>query len=177
MDKKIVELSIKMKPVAYKRRVSGYNPKLKRVVNYNDKKYEAGKKEIAKQVEKSLGVWELDSSSRFMVEVDAFYLPPAFSSVKKQDLIDEIILNGYGLEIKKEMKKQDLIDLLTSIYIMDERFYPINKYKYADVDNSIKSVLDACSGLVFEDDTQVVGIVSKKHYASEERIDIRIIKF
>jgi Holliday junction resolvase RusA-like endonuclease len=42
-----------------------------------------------------------------------------------------------------------------------------------DCDKCIRSVLDSCTGVLFEDDAQVVCIVARKHYGCPERVEIR----
>ena len=41
-----------------------------------------------------------------------------------------------------------------------------------DADKCIRSCLDSCTGVVFEDDAQVVSIVARKHYGTPERVEI-----
>jgi Holliday junction resolvase RusA-like endonuclease len=41
-----------------------------------------------------------------------------------------------------------------------------------DADKCIRSVLDSCTGVLFEDDAQVVSIVARKHYGTPERVEV-----
>lgn len=50
----------------------------------------------------------------------------------------------------------------------------IQPNKKPDIDNVIKSVLDACSGYCYEDDSSVVEIHAEKIYADEPYVEIRI---
>lgn len=43
-----------------------------------------------------------------------------------------------------------------------------------DLDNYIKTALDACNGLLFDDDNQVVKIKAKKIYGEEDKLIIRL---
>ncbi len=43
-----------------------------------------------------------------------------------------------------------------------------------DIDNLIKTVLDACNGHVWKDDNQITEITSSKRYGIEPKIIIRI---
>lgn len=44
----------------------------------------------------------------------------------------------------------------------------------SDVDNLAKSALDGINGIVFEDDRQVIELISRKDYANEGRLLIRV---
>lgn len=46
--------------------------------------------------------------------------------------------------------------------------------KKPDVDNVAKAILDAMNGIVYEDDSQVAGLVIKKFYAEKDEINIKI---
>jgi Holliday junction resolvase RusA-like endonuclease len=41
-----------------------------------------------------------------------------------------------------------------------------------DADKCIRSCLDSCTGVLFEDDAQVVSIVARKHYGTPERVEV-----
>lgn len=41
-----------------------------------------------------------------------------------------------------------------------------------DLDNFIKTALDACNGIVYVDDSQVIGIEAHKFYSEEPRLEI-----
>jgi Holliday junction resolvase RusA-like endonuclease len=40
-----------------------------------------------------------------------------------------------------------------------------------DVDKCLRSILDSYTGVIFEDDAQVVSIVGRKHYGAPERVE------
>ncbi len=46
--------------------------------------------------------------------------------------------------------------------------------KRPDVENILKSALDACNGIVFRDDSQAVDVRAVKAYAAKPRLDIRV---
>ncbi|HFD6100900.1 TPA: RusA family crossover junction endodeoxyribonuclease [Staphylococcus aureus] len=52
----------------------------------------------------------------------------------------------------------------------------VGQYKVTkpDIDNLIKTVLDACNGHVWKDDNQITEITSSKRYGIEPKIIIRI---
>ena len=43
-----------------------------------------------------------------------------------------------------------------------------------DVDNYVKSILDGCDGVVFEDDKQIVELVASKVYSEEDKAIFKI---
>lgn len=52
----------------------------------------------------------------------------------------------------------------------------VGQYKVTkpDIDNLIKTVLDACNGHLWKDDNQITEITSSKRYGIEPKIIIRI---
>lgn len=52
-----------------------------------------------------------------------------------------------------------------------KRIYPAVK---PDIDNYTKLIFDACNGLVFNDDAQVIRLSAEKKYADEEGIYISV---
>lgn len=53
------------------------------------------------------------------------------------------------------------------------------KYKYPavkpDIDNLQKALLDACNGLLYEDDAQIIELTARKEYGAKPRIELVII--
>lgn len=56
----------------------------------------------------------------------------------------------------------------------DMRAMGIMPTKKPDIDNIIKSILDALNGIAFYDDSQVVGVQCYKFYSDNPRVDISI---
>ncbi len=48
--------------------------------------------------------------------------------------------------------------------------------KRPDLDNLIKSALDAASGIVFTDDSQVIGITASKFYSRQPALSVTVIE-
>lgn len=46
--------------------------------------------------------------------------------------------------------------------------------KKPDLDNLAKSILDSCNNLLFEDDSQIVGLTIGKHYGHEDYVDVKV---
>lgn len=55
--------------------------------------------------------------------------------------------------------------------IGEGKLYPNTK---PDTDNYVKAVLDACNGLVFHDDSSVIGILARKYYSALPRIELSL---
>lgn len=50
----------------------------------------------------------------------------------------------------------------------------IRPAKKPDIDNVIKSILDALNGVAYHDDTQVIAIAAEKRYSAEARVEVEI---
>ncbi len=48
--------------------------------------------------------------------------------------------------------------------------------KKPDIDNVIKSILDALNGLAYHDDAQVITLIAKKRYSDTPRVEVSIDK-
>lgn len=46
-----------------------------------------------------------------------------------------------------------------------------------DIDKLIRAILDGIMGVLFRDDSQVVSVVARKHYADQERVEIQVAQF
>ena len=53
--------------------------------------------------------------------------------------------------------------------IKEGKLFPNTK---PDTDNYVKTVLDAANGMVFKDDSAVIGILARKFYSDEPRIEV-----
>jgi len=56
--------------------------------------------------------------------------------------------------------------------LMEERL--IKPTKRPDIDNTIKTVLDALQGLAFRNDSQIVTVAASKFYSARPRLEIEI---
>ena len=76
--------------------------------------------------------------------------------------------------IEENFNKDDFIsmpnelEVLITVSCNKRRFYEV------DVDNLAKSVLDSMNGLIFEDDSQVTSLISKKYIEPNGKIGILI---
>lgn len=55
--------------------------------------------------------------------------------------------------------------------MLDGKILPLKK---PDIDNVLKAVCDACNGIAYRDDRQVVGIELTKRYAEKSGVDVVI---
>src|SRR5699024_11717686 len=46
--------------------------------------------------------------------------------------------------------------------------------KKPDIDNLVKSVTDGMNGIMYEDDSQIVGLTAGKHYSHEDYVDVKV---
>ena len=68
-------------------------------------------------------------------------------------------------KIQKSISKQERVKRLSHVH------RPLVK---PDVDNYFKSVTDACTGLIWHDDAQVVSETTNKYYSENPRIEIEV---
>lgn len=50
----------------------------------------------------------------------------------------------------------------------------IRPAKKPDIDNVIKSILDALNGVAYHDDTQVIAVTAEKRYGAKARVEVEI---
>ncbi|WP_248491702.1 RusA family crossover junction endodeoxyribonuclease [Staphylococcus aureus] len=78
-------------------------------------------------------------------------------------------------EHKKYLQNQmPKLNLENALKIELDFYFPLLKSWSKDIDNLIKTVLDACNGHVWKDDNQITEITSSKRYGIEPKIIIRI---
>lgn len=82
---------------------------------------------------------------------------------KKDTQLEAIIDIGVSIPKSYTKKRQELC--------RQRKEAPTKK---PDIDNIIKSILDALNGYAYEDDSQIVFIVADKHYAEEPYIEVKI---
>lgn len=82
------------------------------------------------------------------------------------------IKEGYQWEAKSQYRKKpmkDELEVWTTLYLKTKR--------RADIDNFHKLLLDSLTGIVWEDDSQIVEYhISKRHDAKNPRIEIEVLE-
>ena len=65
------------------------------------------------------------------------------------------------------------------LQITFRRAYRADSRRYGDIDNLVKGVMDACNGILFNDDSQVVSLTAEKVQSHELGIDkeIEVLKW
>ncbi len=94
------------------------------------------------------------STSHIYKAVCRGQFPSVYMSKQGKDLKED-----YQWQIKSQYKgriHKGEVDLIVKLYFGTKRSH--------DIDNYNKLVLDACSGLVWEDDAQVQSMMVSKHY-------------
>lgn len=77
------------------------------------------------------------------------------------------IIIGIYVEIPKSYTKKQ------RAAIADGTLLPAKK---PDVSNYIKLIEDACNGILYKDDSQIVQIEASKHYTDNPRIEVEIVE-
>ena len=90
------------------------------------------------------------------------YMPAEYKSYKAQ--IGEFVKLQCTTPLTENLKLQ----------ITFRRKYRADSRRFGDIDNLVKGVMDACNGIVFVDDSQVVSLTAEKEQSAEAGIDIEI---
>lgn len=87
--------------------------------------------------------------------LDNYYVKkPSSKSVREfEEMIRTNILPGY---IEDKILMPHLVEVFVGVTLTEEKYFEI------DVDNIAKTALDAITGFVFEDDSQVKRVISQK---------------
>lgn len=95
------------------------------------------------------------------------------------------IRKAYKMQANYKFEKGTPVKMNLIIYVRVPKSYTkaktemakqnqIRPLKKPDIDNIVKSVLDALNGVAYEDDCQVVELKCKKIYDSEDKIEITL---
>ena len=72
------------------------------------------------------------------------------------------------------MKGQPPLNDLVCVFINIRRNKKIDSRSFGDIDNHIKSILDACNGVCYTDDSQIFKVIAVKIQSKQEGVDIAI---
>jgi len=97
----------------------------------------------------------------------------------KKDLGMEALIQV--LVVDRDPPKFDGPIKLTLDFVLKRpKSVPVKKRKYPtvkpDLSNMIKLVEDACNGILYDDDKQIVNLVSTKRYGGDDEISIKVEK-
>ena len=87
-----------------------------------------------------------------------------YGSIKPSEQSLEVDIVFY-LPIPKSVNKKKRAEMLDG---------KIKHTKKPDIDNLIKSVLDALNGLAYADDSQIIKVAAEKQYSEKPRTEIQI---
>ena len=89
------------------------------------------------------------------------YMPAEYKSYKA----------AIGALVNAKVQGTPLTENL-KLQITFRRKYKIQSRRFGDIDNLVKGVLDACNGILFLDDSQVVSLMAEKVQSALVGIDI-----
>ena len=75
-----------------------------------------------------------------------------------------IHLNFYFTPPKSYSKKR-----IRAIEAKEELFT-----KHLDLDNLVKAVTDGMNGVMYKDDSQIIGLTAGKHYGKKDYVDVKV---
>lgn len=85
--------------------------------------------------------------------------------------LEEIYYEALQVDIKMYFEPPKAMSKKNRAYALNNEIYHIKK---PDIDNVIKSILDALNKVTFHDDSQVVRLNAGKYYSVEPRVDVII---
>jgi Holliday junction resolvase RusA-like endonuclease len=88
---------------------------------------------------------------------------PSDYKFKGQVKVKIIIFYEVPKSAKKDVAKQ----------MLSHTIRPTGRH-FGDLDNSIKSILDALNGLAYDDDAQVVDILARRYYDKEAKVIVEL---
>lgn len=98
---------------------------------------------------------------------EALVQEAAIKSMRGKPAFDGAVQINFGIFIEppKSWSKKKRADALGGV------IYPTTK---PDWDNIVKGVQDACNGIVFVDDKQIINSAMTKRYAENARVEVRV---
>lgn len=81
-----------------------------------------------------------------------------------------------GAEAKKAMGRQPPLSTALKVKLRCFRKYKATSRRFGDCDNLLKGVLDALTGVVFADDSQVTSAVVEKIQSGTPKLEIEIME-
>ena len=81
--------------------------------------------------------------------------------------------NVVSYAAKTAMQGKQPIDCPLSVKLKFWRRYSASSRRFGDCDNLVKAVLDACNGIIFADDSQIISLTAEK-YQGTPRLELEI---
>jgi Holliday junction resolvase RusA-like endonuclease len=75
---------------------------------------------------------------------------------------------------KEEMKDFQPFSTALSCKIKLYRKFKSTSRRFGDADNHAKAVLDACNGIIWNDDAQIVSLTAEKYQSTLPRVEVEV---
>jgi Holliday junction resolvase RusA-like endonuclease len=124
------------------------------------------------RVSKNGGVWKAKQKEHDALKVEIAGVWEPFRMIEGGVCVTVDLFFQTPQTFKKEMYASDVYFLLGEFYTPEGKIYP--KYTRPDVDNLLKSYLDAMTGIVWKDDGCVWGASCRKWYRDRVGVEIRV---
>lgn len=110
-------------------------------------------------------------------EIDIEPLPQARARFGRGKVFEPARVSAYKAAVKAAaraaMENQQPFSTALSCRIKLWRKFKITSRRFGDIDNHAKSILDACNGVIFADDSQVTALTVEK-YQGTPKIEVEI---
>ena len=85
--------------------------------------------------------------------------------------------NEVRAEARRHMRHRPPMDHLVFVTLTIRRNVKLGSRNYGDIDNHVKSILDALNGICYKDDALVAGLVVFKVQSTKEGVDVIVTDF
>lgn len=116
---------------------------------------------------------------KISLELDAKPQPrPRFNrkGIAYEDAASKSYKSAVGFLAKMAMQGKPPIEKTCRVLIKFYRRYKVSSRRYGDCDNLAKSVLDACNGILWLDDSQIISLTAEKYQSPTPRLEIEVIE-
>ena len=98
------------------------------------------------------------------------------NGVAYEDAASKSYKSAVGYLAKKAMAGKPPIENPCRVMLKFYRRYKVNSRRFGDCDNLAKSVLDACNGILWLDDSQIISLTAEKYQSAAARIEIEVVE-
>lgn len=114
---------------------------------------------------------------KFSVAVEPLPQPrPRFGRGK---VFEPAKITTYKAEIKsaaqKVMGELLPISMAVKVQLKFYRKFKAASRRFGDADNLAKAILDACNGILWQDDSQIVSLSTEKFQSAEPRVEVEVV--
>ena len=116
---------------------------------------------------------------KYEIEMDA--IPQGRARYWKGRVVDTVKSRKYKTELRAQLSlkkgegevKTGAVQVKIKVY---RKFKTSTNARYGDIDNIAKSILDACNGILWVDDRQVVSLEIEKCISEKARMEIEVLQ-